>query len=277
MSQTLSDLRKKPHHSFSSINGFVNICSLQYAFRYIYKAEAESTPVSLLFGSAFHRTCEWIAEGRMQNESYKIEEAQDVFSECWTAQCLNADKLSLTKDEWEQLNATGRKMIACLDREWTEKTILNVAKAFTVRLESSDVPLIGEIDLIIKDKHGEIVLVDWKTAARKWPAGKCAKDLQATCFCYAMKQLTGLDHGFRYDVITKAKEPSYSQHCTTRTDDDYARLSRLVRVVETAVQNEVFLPNEQSFYCGGCQYSQKCKSWHRKQARTISIPAQKAA
>ena len=184
---------------------------------------------------------------------------------------------SLTKEEFEQLNATGRRMIECLDREWTEKSILNVSKAFSVNLAGASKPLIGEIDLIIKDKAGEIVLVDWKTAARKWPETKKSKDLQATCFCYAMKQLTGLDHGFRYDVITKAKEPSYTQHCTSRTDDDYARLSQLVRVVETAVANEVFLPNEQGFYCGGCQYASACKEWHRKQARTISVPVQKAA
>lgn len=273
MSQTLSDLRKKPHHSFSSINGFVNICSLQYAFRYIYKAEPETTPVSLLFGSAFHRTCEWIALGRMQNEAYKVEEAQDVFSECWTVQCLDADKLSMTKDEWEQLNATGRRMIECLDREWTEKNILNVAKAFSVRLDGTDVPLIGEIDLIVKDSKGDITLIDWKTAARKWSKDKPAKDLQATCFCYAMKQLTGLDHTFAYDVVTKAKEPSYTRHTTTRSDDDYKRLNHLVRAVEKAVANEVFLPNEQSFYCSGCQYASACKEWHRKQAATISVPA----
>jgi Holliday junction resolvase-like predicted endonuclease len=277
MSEKLTELRKKPHWSFSSINGFVNICSLQWAFQKIYKLESESSPIPLLFGTAFHKTAEWIATGRMKNITVKAEDAQAVFSEAWNWECRAADNLALSPEEWDQLNSTGKKMIDCLNREWTEKNILNVSKVFAVNLPGASKMFIGEIDLIVKDDSGDVVLVDWKTAAKKWPEGKAEKDLQATVFSYAWKQLTGIIPKFRYDVVTKTKEPAYVQYPTIRTDDDFLRLSHLVRTVEKAVAAEAFLPNEQGFYCKGCQFASACKTWHRKKARCISVPMKRAA
>jgi RecB family exonuclease len=273
---TLSELRKTPHWSFSSINGLINICSLQWFFRYIEKRESESTPVQLLFGSAFHKAAEWIARWRMDNEYTGSDEAMDVFSEAWLWECKAAEKLSMSKEEFETLNTTGRKMIECFNREWTEANVISVSKAFSVDLPGVSKRLIGEIDLIVREEDGKHTLIDWKTAARKWPVTKADKDLQATCFMYAYEQITpgykAEDNQFRYDVVTKNKTQSYTQNCTTRCKNDFLRLSQLVRTAEKLIKADAFLPNEQSFYCGGCQYASACKEWHREQARTISLP-----
>ena len=132
MSEQLSELRKRPHWSFSALNGFINICSLQWFFRYIEKREVESTPVSLLFGSAFHKAAEWIAHWRMDNEYAGTDEAMDVFSEAWLWECRAAEKLSMTKEEYETLNALGRGMIECFNREWVEANVIAVGKTFCV-------------------------------------------------------------------------------------------------------------------------------------------------
>ena len=277
MSEKLSELRKNPHWSFSSINGFINICSLQWAFKYVYKKEPERTPIPLLFGTAFHKTAEWIATGRMKNIAVKAEDVQAVFSEAWNWECRAADNLSLPQKEWNELNITGRKSVECLNREWTEANIIEVSKAFSVDIPGASKPFIGEIDLIVKDDSDDVVLVDWKTATKKWPDGKAEKDLQATVFSFAWKQLTGIIPKFRYDIVTKTKEPAYVQYPTIRTDDDFQRLSYLVGIVEKAVKAEAFFPNEQGFYCNGCQFASACKKWHRKQARTISVPNSIAA
>ena len=270
---TLTELREKPHWSFSSLNSFINICSLQWAFRYLYKLESESTPVNLAFGSAFHATAEWIAKNRKDGEYVTADDVREIFSECWNLSCKAAEALVLDVGEWDQLNITGRNMVECLNREWVEDDITTVGKAFSVELEGASKPLIGEIDLIVKNNTRNVVLIDWKTSARKWPADKADKDLQATCFSYAWTQLTGSLPGFRYDVITKKKEPSYTQHYTFRNSDDFQRLNTLVKTVEKAVKAEAFLPNEQGFYCNGCQYASACKEWHRAQSKLISIAA----
>ena len=281
MNNNLNELRKKPHWTFSSLNSFINICSLQWAFKYIYQVEPESTPVNLLFGSAFHHAAEWLSISRMKNKSSKVSEVQEVFSEEWLSQVRSAENVSLTNQEYEKLNETGCKMIACLNREWTERNILAVSKAFSVYLPGASKPLIGEIDCIVQEEDGKHTLIDWKTSARKWPSDKAEKDLQATCFMYgyenSVPEYNATNNHFRYDVITKTKEPSYTQHCTKRTEDDFLRLSQLVRTVEKAVGAEVFLPNEQSFYCSGCQFASACKEWHRKQAKIMYLPTMSAA
>ena len=63
---TLNDYRDREHHSFSSINQFINSCSLQYAFQRIYRAPKAFTPVSLIFGSVFHRVMEWVSLSRRE-------------------------------------------------------------------------------------------------------------------------------------------------------------------------------------------------------------------
>lgn len=271
MTDQLLELRKQPHWSFSSINLFLN-CSLQWAFRYLFRIAPESTSVSLLFGSAFHRTLEFLANKRMSDQHIEPEALQNVFSEAWNNECNSAENIDWGSSTFDKLNDAGRKMVDTLNRSWPSEEILGFSKAFCVQIPGVTKNLIGEIDLIVKDQHGNIVLVDWKSATRKWPEDKADKDLQATCFSYAWTHLTGLIPDFRYDVVTKTKDPSYTQHQTTRTEDDFQRMIHTVQTIERAIQAMAFLPNESSFFCSGCPYTSACKECHRTQAKTISTP-----
>ena len=271
MTDELMKLRKQPHWSFSSLNGFVN-CSLQWAFKYIYDKEQENTPVALLFGSAFHRTAEWIAIGRQHGIYVTSEDSKEYFSYVWEDECKKAENLYQTKENWEKLNITGQNIVATLNQEWLEDDILSVNQAFRVTLPGISKPLIGEIDLVVRDNIGNPILVDWKSAAKKWGLEKANNDLQATCFLYAWKQLYNWIPYFRYDVFTKTKVANYSQHYTLRCESDFTRLIHLMKMVEKAVKAEVFLPNESSFFCNGCQYKSACRSWHVQSSKTIFIP-----
>ena len=281
MNKQLSELRKQPHWSFSSLNSFINICSLQWAFRYIYKLESETLPVNLLLGSAFHKAASWIALMRKQGIYPTNEEAKNIFTEMFNIELrsANTDKLDSTVDELKELDPKGRQMLECLNSKWIEDNIVSVAKSFSVLLPGTTIPLIGEIDLIVKDDDNRHILVDWKTSARKWAEDKAQKDLQSTCFMYAYEQLNSdyvaSDNVFRYDVVTKTKQPTYNQYITYRNKNDFIKLGKLVQTVEKAVKNEIFLPNETSFYCSSCQFKSACKSWHIKQSTTI-FPAKAA-
>ena len=274
MNKEMQKLREKPHWSFSSINRFMNICSLQWAFQYHYKLEPENMPVHLLFGTAFHGAASWIAIMRKQNIYPTNEEAETVFSEMWQLECNNADeRFNISKAVIDELNIKGKQMISCLNSKWIEDNIVDVSKSFSVLLPGTSIPLIGEIDLIVKDDKSKHVLIDWKTSGRKWASGKADTDLQATCFMYGYEQIeptyNACDSLFRYDVVTKTKEPAYQQNITHRNRMDFIRLAQFVRTIERAVNNEIFLPNETGFYCGSCQFKSACKTWHMKQATTI--------
>ena len=97
--------------------------------------------------------------------------------------------------------------------------------------------------------------------------------MQATCFTYAYQKQFSKNPLFRFDVVTKAKTPTYEQHSTIRTKDDFNRFARMVNVFERAVEAEIYLPNETGFYCEDCVFKGACREWHRTKSKTISSPS----
>ena len=50
MMATIDELRQKPHWSYSALNTYLNVCQLQYFYRYVEQPEIERTSVCLPFG-----------------------------------------------------------------------------------------------------------------------------------------------------------------------------------------------------------------------------------
>ena len=140
-------------------------------------------------------------------------------------------------------------------------------------------PLVGEMDCLVDDGAGDMVIIDWKTAVKKWPEGKADRDLQATCMSYALSKMKGYGRAgqreflFRFDVVTKTKLPSFQRLWTSQTPADFERLLWLAQVADRIVENGVFAPNETSFLCSVCQYAKACAEWHRLSARRTFIAA----
>ena len=131
-----------------------------------------------------------------------------------------------------------------------------------------DTPLIGEIDSVVL-KNKTLSLVDWKTAARRWPITKADKEWQPIAFLLGYSQKYGTSElpTFKYEVCTKTATPAYAEYVTTRSEDDFHRLASFARLAESMIAAEHFIPNEQGFYCGSCPHATACKAWHRDQAR----------
>jgi putative RecB family exonuclease len=270
---TLDDYRAREHWSFSALNQFLNICSLQFYFDRIAKLPKTFTPVTLSFGSAFHRVCEWISLTRKEGVMPNREDAMDLFGTLWDRQ-VGEDKAIRFDEDQDQdtCSKQGQDMIGCLvDGLDPEERVLAVNEAFAVPLVDAWgqvllTPMIGEIDLVV-EKDGSKSLVDWKTAAKRWSKGKAALDLQPTVFLYGYRQLHGEIPGFRFDVLVKNKTPVLERHVTERTVDHFHRMVELVKLVERSIEAEIFLPSEQGFYCGGCPHQEACRAWHKKASR----------
>ena len=269
-----------PHWSTSSLSSYLT-CQLQYAFRYIYHLTPEHNPVAPLLGRAFHRAATWAAVKRKKGEEFSPAVAEDFFSEAFLVECKSAGEISFGDGDTESsLDWQGRSLVACLCESWPEEQVLETGTAFCVPLISyggirlSEKPIIGELDLLVRNAEGKTVIVDWKSAARKWPAGKADKELQATVYLYsycAERRVKLDDVGFRFDVVTKTKTPSYTQYPTVRRYDDFHRMLWLVPSIEKAIKAECFIPNSNSYCCGDCVYGSACEEWHRRQSRTISF------
>ena len=83
---TLTDYRNRPHWSYSSLNQFFNICGLQYYFDRILKLPRTVTPLSLAFGSAYHRVMEHVALIRIEGKTPSITDAADLFQTAFERQ-----------------------------------------------------------------------------------------------------------------------------------------------------------------------------------------------
>lgn len=112
------------------------------------------------------------------------------------------------------------------------------------------------------EKDGKPVIVDWKTAAKKWAVDQAGKSFQATVYSYAWNQMYGTRPEIEFDVVTKTKTPGYEEHVTSRTEDQEQRMALLISKAQQIVKHELYYPAETGFYCGGCPYADACKSWH---------------
>ena len=259
--QTLQELRKKPHHSYSSLSSYLS-CSLKYFFRYILKLEAEHTSKNLLLGVAYHRTLDFIAGRRMENQGVEDSEIKELFLREWSNQVACSKNIDWEfPEEADYLRDKGLQMVETYVEQWERKTILSHAQAFSIEIPGMKLPVIGEFDLVEEDENGNAVIVDWKTAGKKWAEEKAAKDGQATLYCHAHKRLTGDEANFRFDVVTKAKEPAVQILRAVRTDEDSDRLIKVFQAVERGINAGVFIPNESSFFCGSCEFKNACENW----------------
>jgi putative RecB family exonuclease len=205
----------------------------------------------------------------MLGKRMTLPELHEVFAEWFKLECAACANLTFKNGEnINSLTEQARFMLDALLARWIDwDNIISVAHAFKVNVPGLEKPLIGEYDLLIKEGDGSTI-VDWKTSASRWSEGKADKDFQATAFSYAY--LMEADHdtipAFRFDVVTKTKNPSCENHYTQRTKDDLQRFVRIATAIEQAVKQGVFLPVETSFGCSDCQFAEACKAWHRSSA-----------
>ena len=261
MERTIDTVRETPHWSYSAFNTYLT-CPMRYYFRYIEHAEVERTSVSIPFGRAFHAV---LSERAMKGTDYTVEDAKEDFAVYFRGETEVSENISYKPEEdfwfWNQ---RGCDMLDVAFSEWPDDyTVKSVAESFSVDVPGLSKPLVGEFDLVVTD-GGDEAIVDWKTASMKWPNGKADRDLQATTFCYAYRQLHDRMPMFRFDVFTKAKTPAHHQFYTYRNQDDFARFIYLAGKIEKAVNSGIFLPVESCMNCAECAYGSRCKAVHRK-------------
>ena len=278
---TLTELRgERPHWSYSSLNGLLNICSLQWAFQRHWKVEPEGpVPGALTFGSAFHRAMEWQATARMHGEDVNGEELEELFDTVLRRQVEEDGEVDFGKGaDLESSAAQGRGLVGCyLDHVDAEEQVLTVNHTFCAPLVTVDgtvleKPLIGEADCIVQ--NGVRSVVDWKTAGARYSDQKVRTSMQATAMLLGVQGTFGPVDAFRFDVVVKLKRaPAFDSYTTERTEDDFQRLAAVAQVADRIVAEEAFHPNETGFACSGCRYKGACKAWHRDRDRLVSVAA----
>jgi CRISPR/Cas system-associated exonuclease Cas4 (RecB family) len=265
---TLSDLRKERENYWSQSRiGTFMLCSLKFAFSYVYRIPPEHTSSALPFGSAVHRTLEMVHLHRMEGKQMEAGESRDLFSEIWKRELEETEDIKFKGDQdVESCRTQGMDLVSVFESNIPEdEKVISVSEAMAVPLvaadgEILDEPLIGEADLVV-ERDGKPLVVDWKTAARKWSPNQAEAQLQPTAMLYSYKHTHGELPDFEYRIATKTKTPGYQTQLTSRTEDDFDRMVEKIRVVDRAIKAEAFMPNDGCWACGDCQFAGACKRW----------------
>ena len=272
----------EPHHSYTSLNTYLNVCQLQYYYRYVEKAPSERTAVALPFGTAMHEALSRQAQAAKSGKLLPAKELLDAFAVFFKANCDAAENLVFKQEEtYDDQIALAQRMFETVTKEWVDfYNIKSVAEPFRVELPGISRPLVGELDMVVTettpfDEQGDQprpVVVDFKTASRSWTEDQPHRALQATVYSYGYREKHGVTPSCRFDVITKTKQPKVQHLRTVRTEDNFARLEKLVSMADKAIQTGIFLPNETSYGCVDCPYAGTCSQWHCANSRMTSIP-----
>ena len=267
---SILELKEKPHWSYSALQCYLT-CPMKYKFRYVDNAPVERTCSALPFGRAFHAA---LSERARVGMDMSEAEVKEVFAELFKVETEAAENLRYKANEtYDSLRQTGFDMLAVTLENWLDDySVESVAESFSVTVPGLSRPLIGEFDCVVSD-GSESTIVDWKTAGSKWPQGKADRDLQASAFCYAFKQVHGTSPVFRFDVITKTRQPSVNSHYTLRTEDELDRFVFVAKRIERAVNAELFYPNENIINCAECPYADRCKkaTWKGASHGTVHV------
>ena len=251
------DLKSAPHWSYSAFQTYLQ-CPMKYYLRYVEHAEPEHTCSALPFGRAFHAV---LSERARKGTAFSLDDAKDDFFVYFKGETEVCENLTYKPEEsFESCLMKGYDMLETALENWQDDYVdVSVAEAFSVEVPGLSKPLIGEFDLIVRNDDEEIVC-DWKTSASKWQTGKADWDLQATTFCYAYQQLYGRIPLFRFDVFTKAKQPTATNYYTLRTESDLQKFIFLAQQIEKSIQSGLFYPNENCMNCSDCPYKKQCKN-----------------
>jgi len=275
MSRTLAlkDLKKDLHISNSQIGTYQG-CSLKYFFHYVEKRPVVSSSIAFSFGSAVHAALDLYYSGIKNGKKEKLEVVIDCFKTCLILDLADTKiPIAYTKNmpDQESAIAMGSSMLEDFYKQvdLSGYEILGVELALSAPLytemgESTDFNLVGIIDLLLKNKNGDLLLVDNKTAARSMTQSTADEDTQMTAYSYLLAAnkyiFPTANVECRFDVLVKTKTPKFQQVYTIRTREERKRLAKVANIVLAGIDARIFYP-QTSWMCTGCGYAEACSEW----------------
>ncbi len=255
-----------PYWSFSRLKSYLS-CSQSYFFRYISGEEPASKSSNLVLGAAVHYGHELIYRGMKAGTIPPLGDVLDEVSENILIQAqLNPPILFPNGGDINTLVEEARRLTECLHGSVVPEKVVAVDLEETVPLldygEPLPLPLKVVYDLVV-ESEGEEVVVDLKTSRTRYQQSQLTWALQPTCYLYARRVSggNGIQRSFRYDCILKKANPELVRYPVTRDQADFQRMAATVKMVERGVQNGVFIPNRESYFCASCEWEKICRDW----------------
>ncbi len=168
------EVRQQPHVSFTQLDTYLR-CPLKYRFSYIDRIPPDFTPAALAFGSGIHGAIAYFFRQQQKGQAPGIEDLQAYFEGYWQLETGHRVIRYPEKESKETLLAlAGRMLEVFYAKQEPGAEVVGVEVPFEVPLvdqetgELLDRPLVGSLDLLERGSDGRLVVVDIKTASRKY-------------------------------------------------------------------------------------------------------------
>ena len=275
--QALQSFSQELHISFSQIFCFTT-CPLKHRFQYVEGRPPESISIVLPFGSAIHSAIE-MAYLALKNHgrTEPLKAMSERFDTCLELDLENSVVPVIFKKELPDHKGAvemGNAMLKVF-HENIPQTVQSIQEIVAVELplsatlytddgQPTDFKLSGIIDLVIKDKTGEIVVVDNKTAAKPMAQNTADDSGQMTAYAYL---LAANKYVFptspvkcQFDILRKLVTPKREIVQTVRTAQDRKRFAKIANAVLSSIDSGNYYP-QPSWMCSDCSHSNACQAW----------------
>jgi len=264
---SLQELRKMPHLSASSINGYID-CGLSYKFGRIDKVQREFIADSLEYGSVIHKVLGEFYQNKLTGIKLSLKDIHTMFETYWTESAKRRSDLKYAEGKsFESYLLEGKELLTVYYDKLPADNfkVLAIEEAFSLNLAGIDMPIIGAFDLLEEDESGTIILTDWKTTGRAYSVDEIDKNFQLTVYNLALKSNGYADREIllKFDCLIKTKTPKFEQYYTTRSIEDMHRAIVKIMQVYDGIQKEVFIANDGHWKCGGCAFKNHCDAWFK--------------
>jgi putative RecB family exonuclease len=237
------------------------MCPLKYRLVYVDKVDPDFLPSNLVLGSCIHSAIEgfyhnW-QEGRRLSSDTVIELFESYFDAGTDGKTLEPGC------DREGVRRIGKSLLGVFARDVQPAEVVGIEEKFRIPLADENgvyiIDLVGVFDLIELDSEGTPVVVDHKTAAKRYSDTDLESNLQLTAYGLASRELHKIDGPvlLRIDAMIKNKTPIFDQRFTIRTVDSGQRFLKLATDVLAAMESGAFFPNT-GWQCGSCQVRSHC-------------------
>jgi len=259
MNPVLAALRDAPHVSVSSVKSYL-MCPQKHFFRYHSDVEASHRSIALVLGRSVHDALEsfyrFCAEHDQDPPAGLL---TDTFSTSWRRGLVGfppvrSDNIGKDKDQGIAL------LEAFHEQAPRPVQVLGVEEAFALDLEDDPEGrlIVGAIDAVVVDEDDRVVVVESKTAKRRWSKDQLAYDFQPTIYQMAVREMGLAEHpAIRFDFLLKLKTPVFESVEIHRSPEQEEEALLIFRKVLRAIDAGLFYP-VRGWMCNDCEFSHAC-------------------
>ena len=261
----LSDLRKSPHLSASSITTYQD-CSLQYYFSRVKRLPMEFVSDALSFGTVIHLVLAEFYRSKMTGDRLSLKDIHELYRQHWKQEAKDRSEIKYAEGkDFQSYLIEGADLLTAWFNKLPDDSfeVIGVEEAFTFEIPELSVPIIGAMDLVEQDGSGTVIITDFKTSSRAYSADEIDQNVQMTLYQLASRANGFADHEIllKLDCLIKTKTPKFESYWTTRSKIEEKRLIRKIQKVWEGISRGVFIPNDTSWKCKGCSHKKACDAW----------------